>query len=94
MSFANVYPIFLSASTYIFFYLDVSRIPRLFFSKVSRLSPEQCNFAYFYVIAHTFYVIFQNFLFLHTFSIEFKFSLFKAIYKLLTFFKFLDFHSF
>ena len=77
-----------------FFYLDVSRVPRLFFSKVSRLSPEQCNFAYFYVIAHTFYVIFQNFLFLHTFSIEFKFSLFKAIYKLLTFFKFLDFHSF
>ena len=60
-----------------FFYLDVSRVPRLFFSKVSRLSPEQCNFAYFYVIAHTFYVIFQNFLFLHTFSIEFKFSLLK-----------------
>ena len=58
-----------------FFYLDVSRVPRLFFSKVSRLSPEQCNFAYFYVIAHTFYVFFQNFLFLHTFSIEFKFSL-------------------
>lgn len=76
-----------------FFYLDVSRVPRLFFSKVSRLSPEQCNFAYFYVIAHTFYVIFQNFYFYILFLLSLSLA-FKAIYKLLTFFKFLDFHSF